>query len=189
MQRAADCLERLGIQYRIVGSMASMAYGEARFTNDIDILADLREENLDQIVPEFPAPDYYLSIDAARTAIREQRQFNIIHAPSGLKLDIIQRKNSEFGALDITLGKKLKSEGFYDAWFASPENVILMKLRYYHEGASDKHLRDIASILLVQGTLIDGDYLDLWSKKLGVESEWKLVRDRLAQLGEPPQAI
>src|SRR5262249_9674361 len=79
----------------IVGSMASMAYGEPRFTNDIDILADLAEEHVSVLEAEFPAPDFYLSLMVAREAIRTRRQFNIIHVPSGLKLDIIQRKDKE----------------------------------------------------------------------------------------------
>ncbi len=35
-------LERLKIPYLVTGSMASMAYGEPRLTNDIDIVADWR---------------------------------------------------------------------------------------------------------------------------------------------------
>ncbi len=37
MQKVADFLERESVPYRIVGSMASMAYGEPRFTNDVDV--------------------------------------------------------------------------------------------------------------------------------------------------------
>ena len=159
MQMAALFFERRGIAYRIVGSMASMAYSEARFTNDIDILVDLREDDAEQIESEFPAPEFYVSLSAIKSAIRDRRQFNIIHIPSGLKLDIIQRKDNEFGTLDITRGQRLKSDGFYDAWFASPENVILMKLRYFQEGGSDKHLRDVASILLIQDKHIDREYI------------------------------
>ena len=38
LQVAADTLERLGVPYLVTGSMATMAYGEARFTNDFDYL-------------------------------------------------------------------------------------------------------------------------------------------------------
>jgi hypothetical protein len=175
MQMAASFFDRRGIAYRIVGSMASMAYSEARFTNDIDILVDLREDHAEQIESEFPAPEFYVSLSAIKSAIRDRRQFNIIHIPSGLKLDIIQRKDNEFGTLDITRGQRLKSDGFYDAWFASPENVILMKLRYFQEGGSDKHLRDVASILLIQDKHIDREYIEQWARKLSVEHEWQLV--------------
>ncbi|MDZ4684435.1 MAG: hypothetical protein SH850_05045 [Planctomycetaceae bacterium] len=179
LQKAANFFERLDVPYRIVGSMASMAYSEARFTNDIDFLVDLREEHLEPLEQEFPAPDYYVSPTAAREAIRERRQFNIIHGPSGLKLDIIQRKETEFSRLDISHGRRLKSDGFYEAWFGSPENVILMKLRYFQEGGSEKHLRDIASILLIQENAIDGGYITEWAAKLGVTAEWDLVRQRV----------
>jgi hypothetical protein len=175
MQKAANFFERLGVPYRIVGSMASMAYGEARFTNDIDILADLREEQTEAVAQEFPAPDFYVSPTAVREAIRDRRQFNIIHVPSALKLDIIQRKDSEFGTLDISHGQRLRSEGLYDAWFGSPENVILMKLRYFHDAGGEKHLRDVASMLLIQGTAIDREYIAKWAAQLGVVKEWELV--------------
>ena len=41
MQKVADFLQRESVPYRIVGSMASMAYGEPRFTNDVNVLVDL----------------------------------------------------------------------------------------------------------------------------------------------------
>jgi hypothetical protein len=186
MQKAVTFFERHKVAYRIVGSIASMAYSEPRFTNDIDILVDLREDLVELFEQEFPSPEYYVSTDAVRSAIRDRRQFNVIHIPSGLKLDIIQCKDSEFGRLDISHGQRLKSDGFYDAWFASPENVILMKLRFFKEGGSDKHLRDTASILLVQGSRIDRDYISKWSKQLGVSDEWQLVCQRSD--GEKPDS-
>ena len=37
LRHTADALERMGVPYLVVGSIASIAYGEARFTQDIDI--------------------------------------------------------------------------------------------------------------------------------------------------------
>jgi predicted nucleotidyltransferase len=56
MQRVAAFLESHGIRYRVVGSLASMAYGEPRFTNDIDILADLTPEHIGLFLEAFPPP-------------------------------------------------------------------------------------------------------------------------------------
>ena len=177
MQKAADFFEREGVPYRVVGSMASIAYGEMRFTNDVDILVDLNPELAEAIGEEFPAPEFYVSIPAIRDAIRRRRQFNIIHTTSGMNLDIIQRRDTEFSQLDITHGRRLSSPGLYDAWFGTPENVILMKLWYYQDGGSEKHLRDIASILLIQGTKIDREYIAHWAHKLVVAAEWQIVLD------------
>jgi hypothetical protein len=40
MQIFADFFEEHQINYRVVGSIASIVYGEPRFTNDIDIVVD-----------------------------------------------------------------------------------------------------------------------------------------------------
>lgn len=92
---------------------------------------------------------------------------------------MIVAKDTAFGKADLDQGRRLKSEGLYDAWFASPENVILMKLQYFREGGSEKHLRDIAGILLVQGKSIDQPYLDAWVANLGLSDEWQMVIDRI----------
>ncbi len=181
MQKVADFLERESTPYRIVGSMASIVYGEPRFTNDVDVLVDLAVEKVDALGREFPPPDYYVSARAAREAIAGRRQFNILHMPSGLKVDMILPADTEFSRLDISHGQRMRSEGFYNALFASPENVILKKLFYFQQGGSDKHLRDIGGILLLQAEKIDQTYLDQWAAKLGVADELQLVRDQLRE--------
>ena len=175
MQRVADVLETNGIAYRVVGSLASMAYGEPRFTNDIDILADVRLDHLPQLLRAFPEPEYYLAESAMRSAIRAAGQFNVIHIPSGLKADIIVLREDEYSRTEITRGRRLHSPGEFDVWFGAPEDVILNKLRYFKESRSEKHLRDIASMLAIQGPAIDRGYIDSWANRLGVAAEWRAV--------------
>ena len=43
LERLVAVLERLKIPYLITGSVAAMAYGEPRLTNDIDVVVDLDE--------------------------------------------------------------------------------------------------------------------------------------------------
>lgn len=42
----ATFLESSDIPYWVVGSMASMAYGKPRFTNDIDFVTELKQDNI-----------------------------------------------------------------------------------------------------------------------------------------------
>lgn len=179
MQEVVDFLERESVPYRIVGSLASIIYGEPRFTNDVDILLDLPQSKVDALCQQFPPPDFYVSAIAVREAIAERRQFNILHIPSGLKADLILSDDTEFGRLDISRGQRVRSEGYYNALFASAENVILKKLLYFQHGGSEKHLRDITGVITVQADRIDQAYLDHWAKKLGVTKELALVRRKL----------
>lgn len=181
MQKVVDFCERESILYRIVGSMASMAYGEPRFTNDVDVLVDLPLHKVDALCQEFPAPDYFIAPHAVRQAIIRRHQFNILHIPMGLKVDMILTDGSEFDRLNLQEGPRLTQEGRYDALFASAENVLLKKLVYFQDGGSEKHLRDIAGMLSVVGDAINQDYLDQWAAKLGVVEELELVRQRIRE--------
>ena len=181
MQIMAMFFETHAIPYRVVGSLASMAFGEPRFTNDIDIAAELKMNHVQDLCRSFPAPEYYLSEPAARDAIRRKAQFNIIHPASGLKVDIFIPKDSEFARTESNRAIRLTSEGEYSAWFGSPEDIILNKLIYFREGGSEKHLRDIAGMMKLLQEKLDRAYIDSWSLKLGVCREWQLAVNRLSE--------
>ena len=48
LTRVADTLERLGVPYHIGGSVASSVYGAARATVDVDLVAELPLEHVEQ---------------------------------------------------------------------------------------------------------------------------------------------
>ena len=179
--RVASTFERLQIPYFITGSMASIAQGEPRYTNDIDVVADVPVSAVASLLEAFPAPEFYLSESAIRKAIAQRHQFNVIHISTGLKVDVIIPEESEFNDLRMRRRVRLNLGAEQSGWFASPEDLILKKLLYFQEGGSDKHLRDIAGVLLIQDDKIDQDYLDRWATKLGVTPELELVRDRLRE--------
>ncbi len=183
MQIAADFFESEGIHYRVVGSMASMAYGEPRFTNDVDIVAELTMDKVPALCKAFAAPDYYVSEQAVRDAVKRRFQFNIIHPASGLKVDVIVPAITEFTQSEKTRIKRITSEGEYSVWFASPEDVLLNKLVYFKLGGgeSQKHLRDIGGMLKLLGDKLDSHYVTHWAKELNVLSEWELVLRRLKE--------
>ncbi len=179
MQRVADFFESQGIAYRVVGSMASMAYGEPRFTNDVDMVAELPLEKVVALCATFSAPEYYLSERAARDAVSRRFQFNIIHPASGLKVDVIVPPDSEFARSERLRVKRITSAGEYSCWFASPEDVLLNKLIYFQLGGSEKHLRDIAGMVKLLADNLDRGYIAEWAGKLGVTDPWQSICNRL----------
>lgn len=176
MQLVAQFFELHGMHYHVVGSMASIAYGEPRFTNDVDMVADVSNDMVGDLCAAFPAPEFYLSEKAIRDAITRRGQFNIIHPASGMKVDVIVPQDTEFARSEKTRVRRITSPGEYSVWFGSPEDVILYKLRFYQRGGSEKHLRDITGILKMLREKIDQAYIETWVRKLGVSLEWDLVR-------------
>ena len=63
--------------------------------------------------------------------------------------------------------------------FASPEDIILKKLEYFKQGRSEKHLRDIASMLKISSELIDRAYISSWAKRLSVIEIWEELQKRV----------
>jgi hypothetical protein len=48
-------LEQLGVRYFVTGSMATIFFGEPRFTNDIDIVVDLPAGQISAFCRAFPS--------------------------------------------------------------------------------------------------------------------------------------
>ncbi len=167
--------EKLEIRYFVTGSIATIAYGEPRFTNDIDVVVDLPLAKSQSLCNSFSSEQYYVSEVAVQSAIRRKSQFNLIHPESGLKVDFMVAPESEFNQSRLDRTRKLPILDGKTVWFASPEDTILMKLKYFQEGQSDKHVRDIRSVLKIQGEKIDNSYIRTWAAKLAVAKEWELV--------------
>lgn len=176
---ALDALEALNIDYAIVGSFASIAYGEPRLTRDIDILVALAPRHVVDLCRLFPGPEWYVSEQAAREAVRLRRPFNAIHTLSGNKIDFIVARDDDWGRLQMMRRKRVALLTGRLGYAAHPEDVILGKLVYYKEGGSDKHLRDIAGILAISGEQVDRPRVREWSEKLGVVEIWDALVRRL----------
>ena len=168
-------LDELGIAYLVTGSMATIAYGEPRFTIDIDVVISLRAEDVNRFCEAFPMPEFYVSQDAVKDAVRDRRQFNIIHPASGLKIDGIIPKDDAFERSRQQRGVRLPITEGVDVLFASAEDVIVRKMQYFQQGGSDKHLRDIAGVLKIQGERIDRQYIADWADRLNVRDVWDSV--------------
>jgi hypothetical protein len=175
----AEVLERLRIPYLVTGSVASMAYGEPRLTNDIDIVAGVEEKHIPGLLSSFPEEEFYLSEDAMMGAIKKRGQFNIIHPCSGIKIDVIIRKNTPFDDSRFGRMKRISPAESYQANFAAPEDVIIKKMEYYRMGGSEKHLRDITGILKISGGEVDRSYITDWAGRLGLTEIWEAVLKRL----------
>lgn len=181
LQKIVETLDRLGVDYLVTGSVAAMAYGEPRMTNDIDIVAAIGEEHIAGLLAAFPPDEFYLSEDMIRDAIRRRLQFNIIDPSSGLKIDMIIRKETPFDESRFSRIRRIRPAETYVANFAAPEDIVIMKMKYYLEGGSEKHLRDITGILRISRNEVDMHYIAEWSRRLGLTDVWKMI---LARLGE-----
>ncbi len=186
LRHAVEALERMNVPYIVVGSIASMAYGESRFTQDIDIIAAFEMKHVDELMACFPEDEFYLSESAARDAIRRSFQFNVIHPGSGNKIDFILPRDDQWGGTQMGRGRLVRLFPDRDLMIAAPEDVILGKLWYFAEGGGDRHLRDIAGILRVTGDGVDRAEVERWATKLGYLEIWHQIVAKVDAPDCPP---
>jgi 3',5'-cyclic AMP phosphodiesterase CpdA len=181
LQKIVSVLERLGIPYLVTGSVAAMAFGEPRLTNDIDIVAAIDEEHVRDFLVSFPPDEFYVSEEAVRKAIFRREQFNIIHPESGIKIDVIIKQDTPFDESRFKRSHRLYPAESYQANFAAPEDVIIKKMEYYKAGGSEKHLRDIAGILKISAEIVDWDYITKWAERLDLTEVWDTLLEKIGE--------
>ena len=175
LRYVVDALEQLGIRYFVTGATASIFYGEPRFTNDIDVVVDLGREDVPRFCAQFPAEDFYLSEEAAVRAVEQKGIFNILHPASALKVDVIVPADTMFNRSRFARIQRVRPDEDLEAAFSSAEDVIVQKMDFFRQGGSEKHLRDIASILRISGDSLDLEYIEGWADHLGLETIWRTI--------------
>jgi hypothetical protein len=171
--------ESLGLQYMVSGSVASGAYGEPRFTNDVDLVVDMRREDVARLPNAFPADRFYLPPAELITieVVRRQRgHINLVHHESGFKADVYLRGRDPLNDWAFPRARA-RPYGSDHVVLAPPEYVIVRKLEFFREGGSEKHVRDIQTMCAITPD-IDYTELDRWISAQGLESVWRDVRER-----------
>ncbi len=123
LQIVLDHLEASGITYMISGSFASNVHGVPRVTYDADVIVEAELLTLLRFVGGLGS-DFYADPEAAKTAFAGNRMFNIIHMPTGFKVDLILRKARSFSEQEFQRRQQVDLLG-RTCWFTSPEDIIL----------------------------------------------------------------
>jgi len=172
-------LNKLSIPYMITGAVASIIYGEPRLTNDIDLVINMNPDEIESFSSAFPIEDFYCPPQEVirLEIVRSQRgHFNLIHHATGFKADIYTSGRDELHHWGLKNRKPVDVEG-EKFWLAPIEYVILRKLEYYREGESEKHLRDISSIIAVSRNEIDFKVLEEQINIRMLVKEWKAAKE------------
>src|SRR5262245_55317568 len=112
----------------IVGSIAAMVYGEPRLTRDMDLVIDIQPQDAQKFAQLFCQPEYYCPpIEILGDEINNRGQFNLLHVPTGLKVDIVIKKVTDFDKSRFARSKKIELWDGFSASLASAEDIIIKK--------------------------------------------------------------
>jgi hypothetical protein len=163
-------LDDLGIPHAVVGSTAAAAWGVVRMTRDVDIVVMAAVESGEALVDALLLdPELYVPEDEGRRAVRGGGTFNVLHPASGGKVDVFVRPTTD-AFTRSRLERRVRSAVLgIDCWVATPEDVVLAKLRWRLTSRSEVQWRDCVEIAATQR--LDGEYLREWAEPLGVAAD------------------
>jgi hypothetical protein len=174
LARLLEILDRSEIPYSIGGSVASSTHGIPRTTMDVDLVADMQLEQVDDLVAVLHK-EFYADAAMIREALLRGRFFNLIHYATAYKFDVFPLRpddysRTEFGRRTFTEIRSFGPEPIECA-VATAEDTILRKLEWYRAGgqASERQWNDLRGVLKVSGPRLDLDYLRQWAPYLKVD--------------------
>lgn len=170
-------LERTGIRYMITGGVASVIYGDPRFTRDIDVVLELQGLDISALAAVFQGGDFYVPpVEALEEEVARPQggHFNVIHRDTALRADVYLAGHDSLHRWAFERRQRI-AFGSIQIWVAPMEYVILRKLQYYRDSGSDRHLRDIAMMLRISGDALDRDALETWLSRLDLAGVYLLA--------------
>jgi hypothetical protein len=157
--------QQLDIPYYITGGVAASTFGDPRTTRDLDVVISLPINQLDALVQILEAHQFYVpGVDDVRRG--RMTTLSITHQETIARADLVFAKLDEFDVTKFERRRLVEIIGLGSFYFASPEDIIINKLRWGKRSNSEKQWRDVLGVLKVQGETLDVEYLFHWATQL-----------------------
>lgn len=96
-----------------------------------------------------------------------------MHFKSGIKVDLIIRKAAEYRQVEFARRRQVDFAGV-KTWIVTREDLILSKLVWSKDSGSELQQRNVRALM---DDSVDGEYVEQWSKRLGVDVLLRNVAD------------
>jgi len=143
------------------GSVAMSFYSVSRTTRDIDIVAYLRDIDIDNLLLAFQG--YYFHRPTIEDEIDRKGIFNIISNETGFKIDFIVLRMDEYSQVAFSRRQLMRLDDA-EYYVIAIEDLIIAKLKWIQQLYSERQFTDIQNLMPNQK--IDREYLLFWIDKL-----------------------
>ena len=168
------------IPFFVTGGVATILYGDPRFTRDIDLVLAVGPSDASRFLGLWPEEKYYSPPwEAFVTESERERHghFNVVHVETGLVADCYVAGDDPLHAWAFERIVYMDIDGL-QVPVAPLEYVIIRKLSYFAQSGSTRHLEDISAMLRIQGDRFDRQPLDQWIATLDLGDAWRHVSNR-----------
>jgi hypothetical protein len=148
---------------------------------DVDVVCELREEQISRFIESFDE-DFYISEPAVRDAVANKSCFNMIHMPTSYKIDLFVSRLRPFDlqAMRRAHRETLGDENRIVVPVATAEDSIISKLEWYRltSETSQRQWEDVSRLIQLLGDTADRDYLESAAQSVDVADLLTRLLDR-----------
>jgi hypothetical protein len=174
-------LHQIGMPCMLTGSLASNLYGVPRSTKDADFVLESSKFDFarfrDALGPGLQI-DPQLSFESV-TATHRYIIYKLRGEPFKIELFFLSDDAHDRERFNRRRPGRFAGE---PTWVASPEDVIITKLRWSMLGKRTKDVDDVRNVVAVQGDGLDWPYLHRWCDEHGTRDLLDQVRRSLPAL-------
>jgi len=168
-------LDRESIGYVMVGGLVVNFHGLPRTTMDIDLILQIKEEDMPKLAEFLSRNDFFVSVEDLRRALKERSHCTVQDKRSMFRLDIRGIYN-EMDKRTFERRTSFKYKGT-EIYMASAEDTIANKLLF----GSEQDLKDAEGIYIRQLGKLDMKYLEKICREMGVEEELAKMKSRAGE--------
>ena len=133
--RFTAALDDLVIPCFVAGSIASIVHGMIRTTMDVDIVADIRAEQVAPLADRLEDA-FFVDREALSAAVVGRHQANVVHRETMFNVDVYPLARGGFHESELARRARapLSADGKRSAFIASAEDTALSKLFLVPQG-------------------------------------------------------
>lgn len=157
VSRLVAILHRLGVRFHLTGGITSVAYGEPRMTQDVDVVVEnaAMTRAIEPFIAAATQADFLLDAESVRRAVADKSMFQLFDMAEALKIDVYPR---ELVPGELDRSTRLEVFEGMQLPVASRPDAAASKLAWAAKG-SHKSRRDLRQICR-QMTAADRSELD-----------------------------
>jgi hypothetical protein len=160
-----DALELCRIPYMAVGSVSLNLYTAPRSTQDADFVVELQPDSLPRLMQRL-GPTFRLDAQVRFETVTATTRHIIDTENDFFRVELFQLSDDPYDRECFSRRRRVTVLG-HDAYAATPEDVIVMKLRWSRQGQRSKDKDDARNVIAAQVENLDWDYIHRWCDEHG----------------------